>query len=178
MSKRAELGVFLVGVPELARRVKMLDVNVQRGIRGDVKRGTVAVTAGAVARAPSKSGELKATIRDEYTKDGLTGYVKAGYGKLLRRSKRATNSEAMQRRYDRAKAKNETRALQFRLANSSRQAMSVGDLGVYAPVVEYGDKRRNKPKKAFMAPAFEKEVDGIQANMRRSLQGAADQVSR
>lgn len=177
MSKRAELGVFLLGVPELERRVKLLDVNVQRSIRADVKRGTEAVTGGAYSRAPSKSGELRATIRSEFSKDGLTGWAKAGYGKLLRRSRRQKNSEASEQRYGKAKARNETRALQFRLANNSRQAMSVADLGVYAPVVEHGDRKRNKPKRAFMAPAFAAEVDGIQTSMQRSLQRSANQVA-
>lgn len=177
MSKRTELGVFLLGVPELERRVRLMDVTVQRGIRADVKRGTDAVTAGAYSRAPSRSGELRATIRAEFSKDGLTGWAKAGYGRLLRRSRRQRTSEAMAQRYAKAKARHENRALQFRLANSSRQAMTVADLGVYAPVVEHGDRKRNKPKKAFMKPAFDAEVDGITAAMQRSLQRGAAQVA-
>lgn len=174
---RVEMAAWLSGVPELERKVRLLDRNVQERMRKTVRTGTDRVTAGAHQRAPKVTGELAYSIRSEFTKDGLTGYTKAGFGKLLRRTRATKNAVRYQRAKERAQARAEHLRLQSRLANNSRQALSVADLGVYAPVVERGDRKRNKPKREFMYPSFEAEVDGIKSQMQRDLQRSADEVS-
>lgn len=174
---RVEMAAWLSGVPELERKVRLLDKNVQARMKRTVKAGTDAVTAGAFQRAPKVSGELAYSIRSEFTKDGLTGYTKAGFGKLLRRTRATKSTVRYQRAKERATARAEHLRLQSRLANNSRQALSVADLGVYAPVVERGDRKRNKPKRAFLYPSFDAEKDGIQSQMLRDLQRSADEVA-
>lgn len=170
------IGVYLTGVKELERRVALMDKRVQARVRVSVRRGTEAIEAGARQRAPVKTGELMYSIRSEYTKDKLTGYVKAGYGKLLRRSRAVKDKEKL--RYQGAKSRREERRLQLRLAQGSKQALTVADLGVYAPVVEHGDPRRNKPKRAFMYPSFEAEVPAIHSALLRDIGVSANEVTR
>lgn len=174
---RVETAAWLAGVPELERKVRLMDTRVQARIRNTVRTGTNAVTAGAYQRAPKVSGELAYSIRSEFAKDGLTGYTKAGFGKLLRRTRATKNVVRYQRAKERAQARAEHLRMQSRLANNSRQALSAADLGVYAPVVERGDRKRNKPKREFLYPSFDAEKDGIQSQMRRDLQRSADEVA-
>lgn len=163
----------LDGVARFARAVQLTDEHTRARTRAAIARGTKAVAAKAIARAPKRTGALAYSIRDEYAKDGMTGFVKAGYGTLSRRS-RAQTARGKQRA-ERARARREGNALQFRLANSSKQALSVKDLGVYAPVVERGDKRRHKPARHYMAPAFQEERPTIAAELARApIAGAHD----
>lgn len=176
MSSRIEVSAYLTGVPNLIGKIRMMDVRVQQRVREAVRKGTEAVTAGARQRAPKVSGELAASIRSEFEKDGLTGWTKAGYGKLLRRMKSKTGDRTQ--RYAEAKARHAQRRQQLRVAKNSRQALKLADLGVYAPVVERGDKRRNKPKRPFMYPSLHQETPAIASNIARAVRRSADEVTR
>lgn len=156
--------VVLQNVEKFNREIKLMNERTRSNVKGAVRRGTQAVVAGAESRAPKRSGELASTIRDEYSESGLIGYAKAGYGKLTRRS-RATTPEGKAK----AQVRRENAKLQLALANTSKQAMSVASLGVYAPVVERGDKRRHKPARPFMIPAFKAAKPTIMSEMKEAL---------
>lgn len=142
----------LEGADQFQRAIRLADAGVRARTKDAIKRGTKAVAARAISKAPKRSGELASTIRDEYSKDEMVGFVKVGYGKLLRRS-RAANKDARERHQTKRVLKRYKRAL----ATTSSQALSVTDLGVYAPVVERGDKRRHKPAQPFVIPALREE---------------------
>jgi hypothetical protein len=154
-------------VEKFNREIRLMNEHTRSNVKEAVRRGTREVDAGAEARAPKRSGELASTIRDEYSKSGLVGYAKAGYGKLTRRS-RATTPEGKAK----AQARRENMKLQLALANTSKQALSVVNLGVYAPVVERGDKRRHKPARPFMVPAFKAAKPAIMSEMKTALNSA------
>lgn len=162
MSAWAKVG--LMNVEKFAREIKLMNEHTRSNVKGAVRRGTAAVVSGAESRAPKRSGELASTIRAEFSESGLIGYAKVGYGKLTRRS-RATTPEGKAK----AQARRENMKLQFALANTSKQALSVMNLGVYAPVVERGDKRRHKPARPFMIPAFKAAKPAIMSEMKTAL---------
>lgn len=173
MKSANAISATLVGVPELYRRVRMMDGEVYVRTRRAIRRGTEAVVSTAKTLVPRRTGELESTIRAEFSKDEMTGYAKAGYGKLLRRSRASSSSV----RYEKAKARRAQRQKDLLLATSSKQAFALADLGVYAMVVEYGDKKRNKPRLPFMGPAFWRERPAIVRELRDALQGAANRVA-
>lgn len=165
--------VALQNVDKFVRAVRLTNDNVRTGTQRVIKEGTERVTAKTSARVPVRSGELKYSIRAEFTKDGMTGFVKAGYGKLVRRSHAMT--ERGKKRAAKLQERREKHALQFRLANNSRQAVSVRDLGIYAPVVEWGDKRRHKPARHYMVPSLNEEKPSIAADLAKVPKDAASQ---
>jgi hypothetical protein len=166
-----KVNLALNGVPELFRALELTNAGTCAETIKAIERGTKAVAAGASARAPRRSGEMAHTIRDEYSSDKMTGYVKVGYGKLMRRS-RASSAEAR----DKHLAKRQSKRLQLALAGSSKQALSVLDLGVYAPVVERGDKRRHKPAHPFTIPALIAERPAIMSDLKNAPIKAAHQA--
>jgi len=130
----------LVGAEQLQRALKLAIPVTAARVRSAVQKNTKTVAARAEAKAPKKTGELASTIRDEYSQDGLVGFVKAGYGKLPRRSKAGT-MKGQQR------AKGRTR-------KTGR--------GAYAPVVDRGDPRRNITATHFLASPFEQQLNSCQ----------------
>ena len=164
MSAGFSVKATLANVENFRRQIALMNTHTRDRTIAAIKRGTKSVQIGAEARAPKKSGELASTIRSEFSKNGLTGYVKAGFGKLLRRS-RAGTEKGMAR----AKARRENNRLQLALAGTSRQAMSVIDLGVYAPVVERGDPKRHHKPHPFMIPAFNAERGAIASDVTTAL---------
>jgi hypothetical protein len=153
---------------QFVRAVKLTDQHTRKNVSAAVRRGTKAVAQGAISRVPVRSSELQGTIRDEYSKDGMVGFVKAGYGKLLRRSRSVSEER-------RANLKARRRAEKQKKAKGSKNAMNQLDLGVYAPVVERGDRRRNKPAKPFLHPSLRAERPRIQSDMKHALNTAARQ---
>lgn len=147
----------IANVEAFVREQKLRDVNTRKQVSVAIRRGTDDVRNGAERRAPERTGELRSTIRAEFSKDGLTGFVKAGYGKLQRRSRAVTAG-------GKARAKS-----QRRTAKNSRDAQRQLTLGVYAPVVERGDPRRNKPARAFMNPSLRAERPKIQQSIARAM---------
>lgn len=144
--------VVLENVANFKRQIELMDDRTRERTVRAIERGTRAVVAKGKARAPKVSGEMAFTVRAEFNKTGLVGYAKVGFGKLIRRSRAATQKGAA-----RAKQRGEQNKLNYALANNSRQAMSVSDLGVYAPVVERGDKKRRHHAHPFMTPSLAEE---------------------
>lgn len=140
------------------REQKLRDAGTRKNVTVAIKRGTDAVRGGAERRAPERTGELRSSIRAEFSKDGLTGFVKAGYGKLQRRSRAVTAG-------GKARAKS-----QRKQAKSSRDAQRQLTLGVYAPVVERGDPKRNKPARPFMNPSLRAERPKIQSDIAKAME--------
>jgi hypothetical protein len=166
-----KLNAFLDGVPKFVRAVELTNEHTRSRTIAAIERGTKAVAAKAREKVPRVSGELAQTIRDEYSKDRLVGYVKAGFGKLQRRS-RASTAEGKAR----AKARREHSKLQMALANSSKQALSVADLGVYSPVVERGDPRRHHPAHPFLVPSLVEQKPSIIADLAAAPEKAAQEA--
>lgn len=161
----AKISTVLEGVPRLVRALQMTDEGTRQRTRAVLERGAHAIARQARQRAPKVTGELAQSIFVESAKDGLTWFVKAGHGKLLRRS-RATSFPGSAR-FERARARQLANREKFRAAKSSKQALANLQLGVYAPVVERGDKRRNKPARPFLYPALAHERGAI-------MRGVAD----
>lgn len=154
---------------KLVRGIKLMDPTTRKHVSKAVVRGTVKVARGAITRVKVKSGELQSSIRDEYSKDGMMGFVKAGYGKLERRSKSVKAS-----RVSRLKARR--RAERLKKAKSSKSALSATSLGVYAPVIERGDPKRNRAPQPFLYPSLKAEVPGISRDIARALDDGMDQA--
>lgn len=151
--------VALLGVAELTRALEQTDAGTRSEMARVVKSGTNRVEASAHRRVSKVSGELDASIRSEFSNDGMVGFVKAGYGKLLRRSRSITNDASG--RYAKAREKHQRMRERFRKARTSKAAMSSLQMGIYGPVVERGDKRRNKPAKPFINPALAEQRSSI-----------------
>lgn len=139
--------MVLTGVPELLRAFELTDAGTRVRTIAAIKKGTEAVEAGALQRVPRKTGELAGTIRAEYSNDGMTGLVKVGYGKLLRRSTSATE------------------AGKKRLATKRRRLGSKSGLGSYGPVIERGDPRRHRAAHPFLVPALTQATPQIKADV-------------
>lgn len=165
----------LAGVENFHRQIQLMNAKTRARTQHAIAHGTHAVVAGAKARAPKQSGELASTIRAEFSKNKLIGWAKAGYGKLIRRSRAGTAKGAY-----RAYQVKERRKAAFKKGKvtSSKQAMGMVDLGVYAPVVERGDKRRHHSAHPFMIPAFKANEQGIKSSIARALQSAASETER
>jgi HK97 gp10 family phage protein len=134
-----DIKIVLQGVDAFKRAIRLSDAGTRANTIAAIERGTQAVEAKAKAKAPRLSGEMAETIRDEYSKDRLVGYVKVGYGKLLRRSHASTAERKK------------------RLKERRRRKGSKSGQGAYAPVIERGDKRRNRQPQPFMIPALNEE---------------------
>lgn len=150
---------FVAQTDKLLRAIQLTDPMVRKDVSLAVARGTRKVTQGALTRVKVKSGELRSSIRDEYSKDGLTGFVKAGYGKLQRRSRSVKASRV-------ARLKARRRAEK---AKSSRQALREINIGAYAPVIERGDPRRNRSPQPFLYPALNAERPSISRDVATAL---------
>jgi HK97 gp10 family phage protein len=138
-----KITTLLDGVPRLMRQLQLADAATRERTIAAIERGTKRVAAGARSRAPKLTGELAGTIRDEYSKDRLIGYVRVGFGKLLRRSKASTEARRQ------------------RLAKKRRTKGARTGKGTYAPVIERGDPRRHRKAHPFLMPAFNGEKPTI-----------------
>lgn len=134
-----DIKMVLEGVDQFKRAIQLTDAGTRQRTIAAIFRGTKAVAAKAKARAPRKSGEMAETIRDEYSKEGLVGFVKVGYGKLLRRSRASTAEKRKKLKTSRQK-----------------RGAKTGE-GAYSPVIERGDRRRNRAPHPFLIPSFNEE---------------------
>lgn len=148
----------LDGVPRLIRALQLTDAGTRARTRLALQHGAERIARQAQARAPKVSGELAQSIFTDSTKDGMVWFIKAGHGKLLRSSRSARGKLG---RYNKAKERQAAQRERFRAAKSSKQAQANLQLGVYAPVVERGDKKRNKPARPFLYPSLEHERSSI-----------------
>lgn len=130
-----KLSTQLEGFDKLARELKLANVETRKNVVDAIAKNTKAIAATARALAPKRTGEMAGTIRDEYANDGLVGMVKVGIGKLPRRSKAKTPQG---------------------LKRAKGRRRKVGP-GAYAPVVERGDKRRNRAPHPFLIPSLEQQ---------------------
>lgn len=163
----------LSGLDQVRASFRMLDTGLQQRLKGAVRETTEEIRAGAMARVPVSGpdsrkaknrpgpGELRNTIRAEYSGEGFTGFVKAGYGKLLRSSRASaptTAGQARRQRKLRAKAR--------------KRSLASQRLGAYAMVVEYGSPREGKEPQPFMRPAREAAVPRHRARLEKAIDGA------
>lgn len=149
----AKITSLLAGVPDLARKLQLMDATTRARTIAAVERGTKAVAAQARLRAPRVTDEMASTIRDEYSPDKLVGFVKVGMGKLPRRSQATT---------DKGKR---------RFAKIAKQR-KVGR-GAYAPVVERGDPRRHHKAHPFLIPSLVDEKPTIIADLAQATKDGA-----
>ncbi|HEX6050027.1 MAG TPA: hypothetical protein VFZ21_12190 [Gemmatimonadaceae bacterium] len=151
----------LSGLDQVRASFRMLDTGLQQRLKGAVRETTLEVEAGARARVHVSGpdsrkaknrpgpGELRGTIRAEFSGEGFTGFVKAGYGKLRRRS-RATTSRGR--------------------ARARRRSPAAQRLGNYAMVEEYG--AHDRAAHPYMRPAREAAVPRHRARLEKAINGA------
>ncbi len=144
-----KITLLLMGVEKLKRGLKLGEEATLSRMQQAIRAGTQQVCHGATGRIHHVSGELASTIRDEYSKDGLIGYAKVGYGRLLR-SSRAKTKQGRERLKRRRKGK-------------------LSGKGSYAPVVERGDPKRHHKAHPFMRASFEAARPTISANIESAL---------
>ncbi len=149
-----KFSMAMQGAEQLNRALKLAVPETAARVRGAIQKNTRAIAAAARARAPKVTGEMAATIRDEYSPDGLIGYVKVGKGKLPRRSRAGTVK-------GRARARG--------------RARSTGQ-GAYAPVVERGDPRRHHKPHPFLIPAFTARKPTAVADISHALNESVSRI--
>jgi HK97 gp10 family phage protein len=123
------VSVKVTGDKAIIGALSMMNVVGRMQLERAVDTSSAAILAGALARVPSVTGELKKSLRRKISKSGMSAAIMAGYGELQRKGKAA----GIRARGGRA---NDTK-------------------GVYAPVVEFGSAR--SVAKPFLFPALEAE---------------------
>lgn len=176
----AKITMTIDGATQIASLFRSMPPVLQREVRHAIRETTHAVERGAQMRAPISSGgrssrkaryrpgpgELRDTIRSEFTADGLVGFVRAGHGKLRRRIKGATSKRKSSRR----------RAA--KIVTARKAAGAQRDRGVYAMVVEYGSPRERKAPQPFLRPALEAEKPRHRQRMEAAVARATQHVER
>lgn len=166
------------GAHQVASLFRSMTPTVRRELAQAIRETTQQVAQGARMRAPTSSGgrssrkakrrpgpgELRDTIRAEFTDDGLAGFVKAGYGKLRRRVKGAKSKRKSAR-------KRAAKVLAARAAAGAQR-----DRGIYAMPVEYG--ARNRGAQPFLRPALEAQKGPHQQRVRHALDRATRTANR
>lgn len=146
------MSVKVTGVRQVTTAFSRLDIVLRQHLQQASRESTEAVATGARRRVPVKTGELRDTIRTEYTPEGNAGFVKAGFGKLRRRTtgtrKRRTTTP------------------------SSTQ------LGVYAMVIEYGSPHRGVSARPFLRPALHAERSRHRSRIESAINSAANSVAQ
>lgn len=164
------------GIDRLSRAFKLAQPAIKARVVTAIRKNADAVLARSETKVHRRSGELSATGRAEFANDGLVGMVKYGYGVLARRSKATTGRGA--KRLLKIKQKRDDRRLQLALARNSRQAYSVADLGVYAPVVERGDKRRHHQPHPFLIPAWTEQKPTAVQDINQALNKTVEDIAK
>jgi hypothetical protein len=171
----AKITGVVSGISEVRTAFRMLDTGLQARLRGAVAESTHAIEGGAKARVAVSGpnsrkakgrpgpGELRDSIRSEFSESGFVGYVKAGYGKLRRSSKaKAPTSAGQARRQGKLRAK------------AKRRAGSTKGLGMHAMVIEYGAPREGKEAQPYIRPARQAEIEPHAARCQQAINGAVD----
>ena len=146
----------LAGAERLIRAIKLANPATKARVGAAIKKNTKAVAAGAIGRARKVTGEMVSTIRDTYSDDGLTGFVRVGLGKLPRRSK-ATTAKGIKR------AKGRKRPI---------------GRGAYGAVVERGDPRRHHRAHPFLVPALVADKPTAQADIKAALDNTVKDIAK
>lgn len=146
----------LEGFDRLARELKLAVPETKARVVAAIRKNTQAVASKAKVAAPRRSGTMAGTIRDEYSDDGLVGFIKVGFGKLPRRSKAFTAGGKI-----RARRRNRT----------------LGP-GAQAPIIERGDPRRNRKPEPFLNPSLASQrptvVNDVNTALNRTVQDIAN----
>lgn len=145
------------GIREVSTALRVLQPETQKRLRVEVATTAKEVVAGAKQRVHVRSSELKDTIRDDKSKDGLVAFVKAGYGSLKRRSRAKVGGKG---------------------GNKRRRSKQLGPVepGIYAMVEEFGSQTR--PAHPYLFPALEAARPGHIARAERALKGAVAAADR
>lgn len=155
MTSGTKITTLLAGAEQLERALKLANPKTKAAVVAAIQKNAKEIAAKARAAAPKVTGEMVSTIRDEYSTDGLVGYVKVGFGKLPRRSKAGTIAGIA-----RAKARKRT----------------VGR-GAYAPVVERGDPRRHHLPHPFLMPAYAQDKPTAIKDITNALNGMMNDIA-
>lgn len=142
-----KLYITMTGLPELRRAFDNVTPEIERALAREVRTTTLEVVDGAKSRVPVLSGELRDTIRADFSANGLFGFIKAGYGNLRRRTHAKIDSKRRRRR---------------KAADTSP--------GVYAMVVEFGSTKQ--AAQPYMFPALEAARAGFESRAEAALEPA------
>jgi hypothetical protein len=163
------------GIRSWSQACKTMNAATRADVSVAVHETTTAVEAKAQMNVPVSGansrkakgrpgpGELRATIRAEFSEDGLAGFVRAGNGKLPRRSRRTKAIKLgplTRKAYEKQQA---------RIALQQERA-----LGSYAMVINYGSPGRGIPGSHYMDRAKESERTAHITRVTRALAHAAD----
>ncbi len=162
--------VLVEGVDSLARALKLADPECRTRVAAAIKASATEVLGAAEAIVPHRSGELASTGRTEERNNGLIGLVEFGFGTLQRRGRARTARRAIQRPAGQRK-------LDFALANTSSQALASVDPGVYAPVIDRGDPKRNIVATHYLTGPFEAQRPVAVAAVNAALNGTMASVA-
>lgn len=126
------MSVQFIGFDKAALKVALLEPKIRERVAAAIVETTREALRIAQQLVPRLTGELASTLRADFSRTGMTGQVKAGFGYLPRKVK---GESARVRRIRGAKA------LGLQLP------------GAYAAIVEFGS--RGKPAHHFLVPAAE-----------------------
>lgn len=148
------LYIKVTGAEALSRAFGNVTPEIEKALREVVRASTIEVANGARQRVHVKSGEVKSTIREEFSQNGLVGFVRVGYGTLKRRSR----SKVKRRR-------------SVRTPDSQAP-------GVYAMVLEFGSKHQNRPPHPFLFPALDAARPNFERRAQEALEPALQEAVR
>jgi hypothetical protein len=178
----SKIGATLVFEPKrVFAAFKMMSEKVRTQMQTQVHDSTERVADGSRTRVPTSGsasrkakgrlgpGELRNTIRTDYAEDLLTGYVKAGNGKLGRRVGRRRKGAPNQRVLNAKQAMRRDHSAALRINNAMDRAA-----GVYAMVVEFGSPGRGLPAQPYLRPSKEAELPTLRRGVGDALRGAIE----
>jgi hypothetical protein len=145
------INIALGGADRLIRQLKLANPATRAAVQAVIRRDSEAIATSARENAPKRTGEMVGTIRTTFSGDGLIGYVRVGIGKLPRRGQARRNKRG--------------------------RRISIGP-GAYAPVVEHGDRRRNRNAEPFLDPAFQGQKPQTIVHLKGAMDGIVDDIAR
>lgn len=141
------IAVTVEGVQRAITAIKLADKDIGGRVRIRIADTGRRIVSEAKARVHKISGELEGTIRDEIVSDGLAVIIKVGYGTLKRKSRSKTGKR-----------------------RKGVTQLGPVEPGIYAMVVEFGDKNRNA--EPYFFPAVDSHLPEHNAGIERDLRGA------
>jgi hypothetical protein len=148
-----KINAILAGASELSRAIKLADPATRAKVVATIRQHTENVGSAAKASAPVRTGELASTIRTEYSTDGMTGYVKAGLGKLPRHGSAA------------------------RTTRQRHRSKQIGR-GAYAPVVNYGWRSHHIAANPFLTRPYQADEPQVVADLNADLDGVVSDIGK
>lgn len=171
----------VTGVADVLRALRLCQTEVKTRVRADVETTTKEVSADAKRRVSISTpksrkakgragpGELRDTIRPEMSAspDAFIGYVKAGHGKLPRRS-----------HAKKPKKLGPLTAKAFAREQERLAARAIRELGMYAMVQEFGAPHRGQPANPYLRPSADAARPKHHERLRKSLQASVQRASQ